>query len=83
MPAFQLFIHEHSSTVAGNTGTIVADGNDAHVVLFGDGVTSYCTPAAVATVHDTGGITAAIEIGIMKGIASAFANLANSDFNLD
>ena len=73
-----------TALVSGNTGTIASGiGDEATaLVLYGDGVTSD-TRVAVATIAADGGVTAATDVAILKGIASAFANFADADFNLD
>jgi Ca2+-binding RTX toxin-like protein len=73
-----------AAMVAGTTtgvGSAIAAADKSALVIYGSAAATGESRVAMATVANGGGITAATDIAIIKGIGSAAANFADADFH--
>jgi Ca2+-binding RTX toxin-like protein len=74
-----------AALVAGATGTIGSGitGADAQaIVIYGSAAAPGESRVAVATIANAGGVTAATDVAILKGLKPEFATFADADFIL-
>jgi Ca2+-binding RTX toxin-like protein len=74
-----------AALVAGTTGTIgsgITTADAQAIVIYGSAAAPGESRVAVATIANAGGVTAATDVAILKGLKPEFATFADADFIL-